>query len=109
MKQTPRFLLILLLAAIVPALHTAHGQLERDVRFQIAAPGAGSVMLYGSFDGWAQAHSLAPSAGGTWQVTLKLRRGRYEYKFLVDNRWVHNPELPVIDDGFSGKNNMLII
>jgi 1,4-alpha-glucan branching enzyme len=108
MKRTLRSLIITLLLG-GSVLYAAYGQMERDVSFRIVAPDAGTVVLYGSFDGWARAHPLAASGAGVWQVTVKMRRGRHEYKFLVDDQWKHNPELPVVDDGFSGKNNILIV
>ena len=29
--------------------------------------------------------------GGRWEVPLALRPGRYQYKFVVDGQWLHDP------------------
>ncbi len=29
--------------------------------------------------------------GGRWETVLALAPGRYEYKFVVDDEWIHDP------------------
>jgi 1,4-alpha-glucan branching enzyme len=29
--------------------------------------------------------------GGRWEATVALQPGRYQYKFIVDGQWLHDP------------------
>ena len=45
---------------------------------------------------------------GTYTVTLLLAQGSYQYKFVVDGNWKHDPNNPnTTDDGFGGQNSVL--
>jgi len=46
---------------------------------------------------------------GLWQDTLELYPGRYEYKFIVDGIWRHDPHVTIEDDGTGNINNILTI
>ena len=51
-----------------------------------------NVDLLGSFDGWKIKHPLIFDAlKNKWSVTLKLEKGKYLYKYVVNNEWVVNP------------------
>jgi hypothetical protein len=79
-------------------------------RFQVRAPGASSVLLAGSFDGWKGA-PLAPdpTAPGLHAVTLDIPPGLHEYKLIVDGRWRHDEGCPLRrGDGFGGLNSVLL-
>ena len=61
--------------------------------FSCRAPHAGIVYLAGTFNGWdPTAKALTRRADGTWAATLDLPPGRYEYKFVVDDRWCCEPD-----------------
>jgi 1,4-alpha-glucan branching enzyme len=47
------------------------------------APDAATVSITGSFDN-GQSHPMRRAMDGYWHITLHLKRGRYEYRFLVD-------------------------
>ncbi len=52
---------------------------------------ASRVILAGTFNGWnEQALSMKPTSTG-WEMRLQLASGRYEYKFIVDGQWLHDP------------------
>ena len=69
--------------------------LEKDVLFEFYASEAKEVMLAGDFNGWdASACVLKKNASGKWQRTLKLKPGRYEYRYRVDGNW-QNDQRPV--------------
>jgi 1,4-alpha-glucan branching enzyme len=58
------------------------------VDFEILAPEANEVKLFGSFDGWKSPGTmLKKTKGGVWKVKLSLSPGSYEYLYLVDNAW----------------------
>jgi len=82
------------------------------VRFELAAPGARTVSLSGSFNAWASDDlPLVRRDGGVWSITVPLRVGEYEYQFLVDGtEWVPDPQAHAqIDDGFGGRNSLLVV
>lgn len=62
---------------------------RRQLEFVCHAPEAKTVYLAGSFNGWDPNDTLmARSRSGDWRATLPLSPGRYEYKFVIDGRWV---------------------
>lgn len=53
---------------------------------------AKKVILAGNFNGWDEgAIQMTPDADG-WHLRADLPPGRYEYKFIVDGTWIHDPE-----------------
>jgi hypothetical protein len=50
---------------------------------RIHAPHAKTVSVAGSFDD-GKPHLMRRVIDGYWHITLELKRGRYEYRFLVD-------------------------
>jgi len=70
-------------------------QIETSVReFFFHAPEAGAVYVLGDFNGWQKKESsrLSKLESGTWSAHFTLDRGKYRYKFLVDEEWVNDPE-----------------
>jgi 5'-AMP-activated protein kinase regulatory beta subunit len=68
------------------------------------------VSVGGSFNQWC----LVPMNGtqgsvGHWCIIIDLPEGVHEYKFKVDDQWVHNPKERTVDDGLGGKNNVITV
>jgi 1,4-alpha-glucan branching enzyme len=60
----------------------------KKVRFEFSAPEAREVFLTGEFNEWDRtANPLKKDKNGMWKLTLPLRPGRYEYRFLTDGNW----------------------
>lgn len=60
----------------------------KAVVFACPAPDAQQVSLAGDFNHWdPQTHPMQRGADGTWSVSLSLRPGTYQYKFVVDGDW----------------------
>lgn len=56
------------------------------------APEASQVSVAGTFNNWVpESTHMSKSADGTWRVKLTLPPGFYEYKFVMDGRWVCEP------------------
>ncbi len=52
------------------------------------------VILTGSFNNWdEQAYKMKRDANG-WTLHLSLSPQEYEYKFIVDGKWIHDPANP---------------
>ncbi|MFT5240887.1 MAG: pullulanase [Candidatus Promineifilaceae bacterium] len=53
-------------------------------------PGAEQVSIFGSWNGWGKAASLAAQGGGLFALDiadLNLKSGPFAYKFVVDDQW----------------------
>ncbi len=69
-----------------PPLSIADG-----VLFTLDAPGAHCVQLAGDFNGWvADGNEMQPN-GRIWKKVVPLGPGRYEYKYVVDGKWLEDP------------------
>src|SRR5688500_13329155 len=62
------------------------------VCFELTHPTAQSVFVAGSFNDWhAAATAMIALGEGRWRKDLTLPPGRYEYRFVVDGRWMNDP------------------
>ncbi|MCP4248491.1 MAG: hypothetical protein GY778_15695 [bacterium] len=82
------------------------GPVARDLgagQFQVTfvyqpPDGADTVHLAGSFNGWSSTATpmVGPDEDGRFRVAVKLERGRYEYKYVLNgHQWQTDPENPV--------------
>lgn len=71
------------------------GTSDKTQDFQFYAPLAKKVELGGDFNNWkANKNPLKKDANGNWKTSLKLKKGRYQYRYLVDGNW-QNAQEPV--------------
>ena len=52
---------------------------------------ANEVILAGSFNGWNEHAIKMTKVPAGWELHAELPPGRYEYKFIVDGEWTHDP------------------
>jgi 1,4-alpha-glucan branching enzyme len=52
---------------------------------------ANEVILAGSFNGWNEHALKMNKVAEGWELHAKLPPGRYDYKFIVDGEWIHDP------------------
>lgn len=53
---------------------------------------AHQVSLCGDFNAWdSQAARMKRNESGWWETFINLKPGKYQYKFLVDGQWLHDP------------------
>jgi len=69
--------------------------------------GGNHIELEGSFDGWSQRHTMQHAGNKDCTLVKLLPPGVYQYKFIVDGQWRHDPNLPCIYDDLGNINNML--
>jgi 1,4-alpha-glucan branching enzyme len=64
-----------------------------EVTFALEGGDARAVYLCGDFNAWSPAilHMIRRNEDGHWEKRLALEPGRYEYKFVVDGEWIHDP------------------
>ena len=66
-----------------------------STEFSLYAPNVNEVYLAGDFNDWqpeAKGFHLRKYKGDIWRKKLKLKPGRYEYRFVVDGQWWCDPE-----------------
>ncbi len=80
-------------------------QTKEGVLFIYEDPGAKHVFVAGSFNGWSKTPMMEED--GVWKTVIEIPPGRYEYKFVVDNKWIPDPDNPVKSGPFD--NSVFIL
>jgi 1,4-alpha-glucan branching enzyme len=105
-------LLFCLLIVACGLKHPGPEMTREGVSFNFYAPQAKSVAIAGSFNAWDMHKDGLSGANkkGLWSIVIPLHEGRYEYLFIVDGKnWQPDPSVPEVDDGFGGKNSVLLV
>jgi 1,4-alpha-glucan branching enzyme len=84
---------------------------RRRVIFSLESPDAKEVILMADFNQWnPKKHPMKKDNNGVWKKTTMLFPGRYEYRFLVDNRWENDPENhQTCLNRFGSENNFIVV
>ena len=69
---------------------------------------AGKVVVTGNFHQWNPRGIAMNQLGDRWELPVWFREGTYVYKFLVDNRWMADPENPGTREDASGNLNSFL-
>ncbi|MBI2094569.1 MAG: AAA family ATPase [Candidatus Omnitrophica bacterium] len=80
--------------------------------FMFRAQGAREVHLVGDFNHWQVSPEslLWQKEGGVWQKRVFLERGRYRYKFVVDGKWLTDPQNDLLEPNpYGGLDSVLEI
>jgi 1,4-alpha-glucan branching enzyme len=82
---------------------------QRPVRFELFDPNAREAFLVGTFNDWQPGVTpLTKSEEGHWTVELSLKPGAYEYRFVVDGRWIEDLKSSrFATNPFGGVNSVL--
>jgi hypothetical protein len=83
-------------AVLSDVYHIDYNQIDADKKANInfSLDGyreAEEVILTGSFNEWREHELSMNRTESGWELPLNLRHGRYEYKFIVDGEWMHDP------------------
>ena len=94
--------------------HPAARELDEGgdgVLFSCYAPGAEEVFVVADFNGWQPGRTplMHEDGSGVWKRFVPLKKGRYEYKFLVDGKWVTDPANPKTAKNEFGENSLIEI
>ncbi len=85
-------------------------QINDAVIFVTLYPRADSVQVAGDFNNWLPGKTPMQKIGdsGVWQTKIKLPRGKYRYRLVVDGQWQQDPynELTELNP-FGGFNSVL--
>ena len=71
---------------------------------------ARKVLIAGDFNNWSPASTPMTSSPvpGMWRMSLPLPRGRYRYRFVVDGKWVTDPNNQYVETNQFGELNNVI-
>ena len=72
------------------------------VKFECHADPGSDVFIGGTFNQWKPScfHKLRDKKrDGSYRTLLQIKKGRHEYKFLVNGKWLFDPDLPLSDSG----------
>jgi 1,4-alpha-glucan branching enzyme len=83
---------------------------EQEITLTYFAPLAMEVNVAGNFNGWRpDAAPLKNTGAGEWVVRLMLSSGQYEYRFVVDGRWIEDPQAQRMANPHGGFNSVLTV
>jgi 1,4-alpha-glucan branching enzyme len=81
----------------------------RVVHFELTGAKAERVCIAGTFNDWQPGTSEMIAVGdGKWRKDLSLSPGEYEYRFVIDGKWVVDPGCPVQRPNGFGENNSVL-
>jgi len=83
----------------------------KKVPFNLYAPEAERVFLAGDFNNWDVNNlPMKKAKKGTWEASFTLPRGRYEYRFWVDEVWLDDPTAQErVENPFGSQNCVRIM
>jgi chromosome partitioning protein len=81
-----------------------------DVIFSVRFEQAKRVLIAGDFNNWTpESTPMVKAAGlGGWTMSLPLRPGRYRYRFIVDGKWVTDPNNKYVETNQFGELNNIV-
>lgn len=82
-----------------------------SVDFDYFNPSAKEIYIAGDFNNWStSSDKMTRDKTGRFKIRIRLSPGRYQYKFLVDGRWmVDQKPTTLIDNPFGTKNSVIDI
>lgn len=81
-------------------------------RFFLKGDNLKNVYVIGDFNSWNknERHKMKKVNIHTWAVTIPLKKGKYGYKFFVNEQWLNDPHNTLQeDDSFGGKNSIVYV
>lgn len=92
-------------------LYTAFSTDYGNVSFKLKGfENAKEVILSGTFNRWDETGFKMKKTDEGWKVTLQLRPDIYQYKFIVDGKWISDPNNPSkVPNEYNGYNSVIDI
>jgi 1,4-alpha-glucan branching enzyme len=86
------------------------GSKKGSVKFVIKpANHVKKVLLAGDFNGWKPT-PLKADKTGVFSATITAGPGRYEYKFILDDQWVHDNDVKAaVRNSYGTLNSVAVI
>jgi chromosome partitioning protein len=83
-------------------------QVGADVMFATRFENASRVLIAGDFNNWSPMSSPLMSNDGKWVTKLPLSPGKYRYRFVVDGKWVTDPNNDRMEINEYGEMNNVV-
>jgi len=97
---------------LAPQSIIVDGEMRFPISFSFSEDGKklSSVQVCGSFDKWQVRHPLSyDPVKNVWNITLKVKKGKYFYKYIVDGQWVVNKKEQTVKESNGIENNTVTI
>ena len=79
------------------------------VTFRSHNPQAAEVQLAGDFNDWMpHTTPMRRLANGDFEAHLRLPKGRYRYRLVIDGRWSHDQNNPELETNDYGELNSIV-
>lgn len=69
---------------------------------------ARQVMISGSFNNWSTLQNSLQKTDSGWIICLPLEPGKYSYKYVVDGRWMTDPNNDIREENDQGTQNSVV-
>ncbi len=69
---------------------------------------ARNIYIAGSFNNWSTMQTPMIRCDSGWFITLKLKPGKYSYKYIIDGKWSPDPYNKLSEDDSQGDLNSII-
>jgi len=82
----------------------------KQIRFELNGfENAKEVFVSGTFNSWSPTNTPMEKEGNTWVATVETEPGETGYKFIVDGKWITDPDNPktIRENGY--ENSLLIV
>ncbi len=86
-------------------------QTPEGVKFLAKFPEAKEVAIAGDFNNWSPDATLmnrVEGFEGDWELLLPLDKGRYQYRYVVDGVWQHDPYNNYVESNPFGELNSVL-
>ena len=91
----------------ITAIYGVHQEGEIIV-FRTHNPGAKEVQLAGDFNDWMpHTTPMRSLVEGDFEARMRLPRGRYRYRLVIDGRWSHDTHNPIVETNDYGELNSI--
>ncbi len=76
-------------------MYLAHPNEKGNAHFKLNGyKNAKKVIVAGSFNKWDEHLFKMDKVDDGWELTLKIKPGVYQYRFIVDGQWMEDPDNP---------------
>lgn len=87
---------------------TATKTLSKEVSFKFLNKQASKVSLVGDFNGWdPKKNIMKPVKKGEFSTKVKVKPGRYNFKYFTDQGWYIDPKAESVYDSMGNQNSVL--
>jgi chromosome partitioning protein len=84
-------------------------QIGDEVLFAAKFVDAKKVLIAGDFNGWQPISTpMVLESSGQWRMKLPLPPGRYRYRFVVDGKWMTDPNNKYVETNQFGELNNVV-